>query len=57
MTGSCEACAFFDYDEAVGEYLCTAYLDEDEYIRLLERGGACPYFRPGDDYELVRHQN
>lgn len=57
MTVACEACAYFDYDDALDDYLCTALLDEDEYIRLLEHGGACPYFRPGDDYELVRHQN
>ncbi|MDO5142074.1 MAG: DUF6472 family protein [Eubacteriales bacterium] len=57
MAGHCEDCAYQVYDDALDEYVCEAYLDEDEFCRLLQHGGACPYFRPGDDYALVRHQN
>ena len=32
-------------------------LDEDDYARMLERGGKeCPYWRDGDEYKVVRHQ-
>ena len=57
MTGTCETCAYNVYDDELDEYVCEAYLDEDEFYRLLQRGGACPYYRAGDDYELVRQQN
>ena len=53
----CEDCVYNVYDDEMDEYICEAYLDEDEFYRLIERGGACPYYRSGDDYELVRHQN
>lgn len=57
MTGTCEDCVYNVYDDEMDEYICEAYLDEDEFYRLLQHGGACPYYRSGDDYELVRHQN
>ena len=57
MTGTCEDCAYNDYDDEMDEYVCEAYLDEDEFYRVQTCGGACPYYRSGDDYELVRHQN
>lgn len=57
MAGTCDDCAFNAYDEETDEYICEAYLDEDELCRLLERGGPCPYYRSGDDYDLVRRQN
>lgn len=57
MTGTCEDCVYNVYNDEMDEYICEAYLDEDEFYRLLQRGGACPYYRSGDDYELVRHQN
>ena len=57
MTGTCEDCVYNVYDDEMDEYICEAYLDEDEFYRLLQRGGACHYYRSGDDYELVRHQN
>ena len=53
MAGTCEDCAYSVFDE----YVCEAYLDEDEIYRLTQTGGSCPYYRPGDDYALVRHQN
>lgn len=57
MTGTCDDCVYNTYDDETDEAICDAYIDEDELFRLLERGGACPYYRSGDDYELVRHQN
>ena len=45
------------YHDEMDEYVCEAYLDEDEFYRVQTCGGACPYYRSGDDYELVRHQN
>ena len=54
----CERCVYFVCDEVTGEYYCDVYLDEDEAGRLMERAGrACPYFRDGDDYAVVRRQN
>ena len=49
--------AYNVYDDEMDEYVCEAYLDEDEFYRLMQTGKSCPYYRSGDDYELVRHQN
>ena len=57
MTGNCDDCAYNVYDDEMDEYVCEAYLDEDEFYRLMSSGKSCPYSRWGDDYELVRHQN
>ena len=45
MTGTCEDCAYNVYDDEMDEYVCEAYLDEDEFYRVQTRGGACPYYR------------
>lgn len=57
MTGTCDDCAYNVYDMDEMDELCEAYLDEDEFYRLMQTGKSCPYYRSGDDYELVRHQN
>ena len=57
MTGTCDDCAYNVYDDEMDEYVCEAYLDEDEFYRLMQTGKNCPYYRSGDDYDLVRHQN
>ena len=57
MTSNCDGCLYYTYDSVLDEYLCTAYLDEDEFYRLTQRTDPCPYYRPGDDYALVRRQN
>ena len=37
---------------------CAALWEEDVAARYLEgQYRQCPYFRPGDDYTVVRHQN
>ncbi|MEE1017938.1 MAG: DUF6472 family protein [Acutalibacteraceae bacterium] len=53
----CEKCAYFDYDDEVGDYVCGAYLDEDELYRYMSSGKKCPYFRPYDEYKIVQRQN
>ena len=44
MTGTCEDCAYNVYDDEMDEYVCEAYLDEDEFYRVQTCGGACPYY-------------
>ncbi len=57
MNISCEYCANYTYDEDDDEYYCDVSLDEDEFMRLLESNfKACPYYRSGDEYSVVRHQ-
>lgn len=41
MTGTCEDCAYNVYDDEMDEYVCEAYLDEDEFYRVQTCGGAC----------------
>ncbi len=55
----CESCAYYSYDEDFDEYVCDAYMmDEDDWAKLMSgTEKACPYYRDGDEYRLVRHQN
>ena len=54
---NCELCQFYDYDEESEEYVCTASMDEDDYVRFLERHSRdCPFFRFQDDYKSARRQ-
>ena len=53
----CETCWYYDYDEEYDEYACRQYLDEDEVARILQNPKLrCPYYRPGDEYTIVRRQ-
>lgn len=53
----CDDCNFYLYDEEDDCYVCDMDLDEDEmYHFLTGRMSACPYYQPGDEYLLVRHQ-
>lgn len=55
---NCELCTFYVFDEECEEYYCDINIDEDEYYSLISsRNKACPYYRNGDDYALVRKQN
>lgn len=55
---SCDTCAFLIYDEDYESYICDIDMDEDDYGRLMEDSHAiCPYYRNGDEYAVVRHQN
>ncbi len=54
----CEDCVYYDYDEAYGENVCRAGLDEDESVDfLIGRTGECPYYRFYDEYKSVQKQN
>ncbi|MGN0368614.1 MAG: DUF6472 family protein [Wujia sp.] len=57
IQGSCDMCAYFVYDEDYEEYVCDVNLDEDELARLYsDKYYACPYFKNGDEYRVVRKQ-
>lgn len=58
MTGNrCEMCVNYMYDEDYECYSCLVSLDEDEMYRFLSGSRwECPYFRPDDEYAVVRHQ-
>lgn len=48
---------YYEYDEDYECYVCGVNLDEDEMARFMEdRFYDCPYYRPGDEYAIVRHQ-
>ena len=54
---NCDTCLFYNFDEDYGEMVCDADMDEDDYARMLERGtSACPFWRDGDEYSVVKHQ-
>ena len=54
---SCADCTYYSYDEEYGGYVCDVNMDEDEYVRLISDSRyACPYYRSGDDYRIVRKQ-
>lgn len=55
---SCESCAYFVYDEEFEEYACDMDMDEDDFGRMQSYpSSGCPYYRNGDEYAVVRHQN
>ena len=56
-TSKCEDCLYYEYDDEYGFYVCDMDLDEDETAQFI--GGRfqnCPYYRPGDEYTIVRKQ-
>jgi len=57
MAGTCESCAFYEYDEEFEYYVCSASMDEDELARFMQDTHyECPYYRLGDEYAVVRKQ-
>lgn len=53
----CETCANYFYDEEYEEYICDVNMDEDDYVRFLtNKREACPFYRNGDEYRVVRKQ-
>lgn len=57
MQERCEECQYGVYDEAYDELVCTMLWEEDAAARYAAGHYArCPYFRPGDDYAVVRQQ-
>ena len=54
----CDDCLYYVYDEECDYTVCEQDLDEDEMRRFLSYDVQnCPYYRSGDEYSLVRHQN
>ena len=57
MSNICEDCVCYDYDQELEAFVCTMDLDEDEMERFLRRaGGACSFYRRGDDYTTAKKQ-
>ncbi len=54
---NCEECMNYYYDDEEEYYTCSVQLDQDEMSQFM-RGtfSECPYYRPGDDYTIVRKQ-
>ncbi len=52
----CERCVYGEYHEEYQEIVCCLTLDEDELARLVGKR-RCPYFRAGDEYQIVKKQN
>lgn len=53
----CEYCAYYTYDEEDEAYYCDVYMDEDDAAKLAQgHYKACPYFKNGDEYAVVRKQ-
>ncbi|MDO4286581.1 MAG: DUF6472 family protein [Eubacteriales bacterium] len=58
MASKCDDCLYFTYDEEFGYSVCEQDLDEDEMRHFIQDTfDHCPYYRPGDEYSVVRHQN
>ena len=58
MDNCCDFCINYEYDEEYECYSCIIDMDEDEVARLsYSIRKSCPYFRPGDEYTIVRKQN
>ena len=56
-TMRCDECVYYVYDEEVDNYFCSVDMDEDDYARLMGNSRqSCPYYRSGDEYEVVWHQ-
>ena len=48
---------FDKYDEEDEEYYCDVQMDEDEFSHvMLSQRKVCPFYRNGDEYEVVKHQ-
>ena len=57
MDQLCSTCAYITYDEEYDEYYCDCRMDEDDYYRISQRyDRSCPYYRNGDEYQVVRKQ-
>lgn len=56
MESMCERCAFYEWDEEFELYSCQMSLDEDEMQRFSYTRKECPYFRFGDEYQIVKKQ-
>lgn len=57
QSSGCEDCMNYEFDEEYDYYVCTQDLDQDEMYRFITGTfRACPYYRRGDEYSIVRKQ-
>lgn len=57
MQTSCDFCAYNEYDEEDDCYYCSVNMDEDDMARFIQSSyKTCPYYKSGDEYQVVRHQ-
>ena len=55
---NCDMCMNYEYDEEYDCYRCSVDLDMDEAEQFMTYTvRSCPYYRPGDEYTIVRKQN
>ncbi|MBQ7680432.1 MAG: hypothetical protein IJT34_11355 [Butyrivibrio sp.] len=50
---------YYEYDEELEEYSCSSLveMDEDDYGRMVaDPRAACPMFRAGNEYQIVKKQ-
>lgn len=58
MISKCDECMNYDFDDDYNCYVCLANLDEDDMAKfILGNHNDCPFYRPGDEYSIVRKQN
>ncbi|MGL4343562.1 MAG: DUF6472 family protein [Cellulosilyticaceae bacterium] len=56
----CENCMYLEYDEEMDAHVCgvAPVMDEDDLARMsYHQSTRCPYYKIGDEYDLVRKQN
>ena len=57
ISGNCDTCVNYVYEEDYECYSCLVNLDEDEMFRFLSgTQRECPYYRMDDEYGVVKHQ-
>ena len=55
--GTCDTCAYLEYDEEDEEYYCSVDMDEDDAASLaMGQYKDCHFWQNGDEYRVVRHQ-
>ena len=53
----CDICAYYYYDDEEDMYMCNMNMDEDDMARFIQSSyKSCPYFKSGDEYQVVKHQ-
>ena len=58
MASKCDECVNYEYDEDYESYVCLANLDEDDMAKFISGNyNECPFYRPGDEYTIVKKQN
>ncbi|MCR4717904.1 MAG: DUF6472 family protein [Lachnospiraceae bacterium] len=57
VSGPCEMCVNFVYDDDDECYYCDVNLDEDDMYKFLTGDTkGCSFFQMYDEYKIVRHQ-